>query len=109
MLLAYIKWFCLCFTSKIDILTTSFLFGSLPAELKITIHKGGPGTEPTNYRAICILPAVDKIFERMFNQQMLEYHETQKLLLNRQYGFRFRSNTDNTAVFDFINVAQNKN
>lgn len=59
-----------------------------------------------NYRPICVAPAMGKIIEKIANDQLLDYLESNKILKKRQYGFRDKSNTD-TATFDYTTFIQN--
>lgn len=42
----------------------------------------------TNYRPISLLPVVSKILERCIAERISEYLESNKLLTDRQFGFR---------------------
>ena len=42
----------------------------------------------SNYRLICLLPSVSKIFEKVIFNQMSEYIENNDLIFKKQYGFR---------------------
>lgn len=93
------------------IINKSVSTGTFPEKLKIIkvvpIFKGGKAEDTTNYRPISIPPIMDKIFEKILNQQLMDHIESNKLLHKRQYGFRHKSNTD-TASFDFVTSVQGK-
>lgn len=84
--------------------------GTLAEGMKITkvtpVYKDGDMNDCSNYRPICLLPVINKILERIINEQLLKYLEQNKLLNKYQYGFRQKSDT-NTALFDFTSIIQN--
>ena len=65
----------------------------------IPIHKSGSKTNISNYRPISILPVFSKIFEIIMKNFLMNYLNSQRILNNRQFGFRPGLNT-----FDAINV-----
>lgn len=82
--------------------------GTIPNNMKITkitpVYKEGDPNDCSNYRPICLLPIINKILEKIVNEQLLTYLEENNLY-SHQFGFRKNSNTD-TALFDFITVVQ---
>jgi hypothetical protein len=54
----------------------------------IPIYKADERTHLDNYRPISILPVLSKVFERVVQQQVYDYLEQNKLLSQRQFGFR---------------------
>ena len=71
------------------------------------LKRGCDKTDPSNYRPISIVSAVAKVFEKCINQHIVKYLEVNKLISDRQYGFReSRSTTDLlTCVTDKWNLA----
>ena len=63
------------------------------------IHKGESTTDPNNFRPISILPIPMKIFEKLVHGQVSEFIKANKLLSDRQSGFRKLFSTT-TAVLD---------
>ena len=63
----------------------------------VHVFKGaGERSESTNYRPICLVPIISKIFECFVNQQFLGYLEDNDwLLTDCQYGFRHSRSTGN--------------
>ena len=63
---------------------------SFPNNLKLAdispVHKKGDRTDKTNYRPVSILPAISKIFEKLFFYQIDNFMETK--LSMHQCGFR---------------------
>ena len=59
----------------------------------IPIHKGKDPEKVENYRPISILPALSKVFEKVMNEQLQNYFETNKLLKKNHYGFRKKHST----------------
>lgn len=63
------------------------------------IFKGGDPKAVTNYRPIAVLTAMSKILERILNNRLVNYLESNNLLSKQQYGFRkHRSTTDATLA-----------
>ena len=84
--------------SKIFLL--SYKQGKYPNAWKSAIVQpilkhGCDKTDPSNYRPISIVSAVAKVFEKCVNQHLVNYLETNKIVSDKQYGFRqSRSTTD---------------
>lgn len=53
----------------------------------------GDHDDCANYRPICLLPIINKILEKIANNQLLDYLEENQLLCSQQFGFRQKSNT----------------
>lgn len=83
--------------------------GTIPDNMKITkitpVYKEGDPNDCSNYRPICLLPMINKILEKIINDQLLAYLEENNLIYSHQFGFRKKSNTS-TALIDFITVVQ---
>ena len=59
------------------------------------LKRGCDKTDPSHYQPISIVSAVAKVFEKCINQHIAEYLEINKIISDRQYGFReSRSTTD---------------
>lgn len=71
------------------------------------IYKSGDKKLPSNYRPISILPSISKILEKIINNRLIHYLETNNLLATNQFGFRRGKSTDD-AVFTLTEfVSQN--
>lgn len=66
------------------------------------VHKGGERDRVDNYRPISILPSMSKILERVMNDRLVRFLESQHLLSSSQYGFR-RGRSTGDAVLDLVN------
>ena len=55
-------------------------------------------SKPTNYRPVSVLSAVAKIFEKLISHQLLNYLESNKILVNRQSGFRKKHSTETSLL-----------
>ena len=60
----------------------------------IPIFKTGARDQPGNYRPISLLPILSKVLEKIASFQMREYLENNKLISERQFGFRSGTSTD---------------
>lgn len=97
-------------------LNLSLETNEIPADWKkaiITpIYKSGtPGT-PSNYRPISTLPLTAKLLEKCVHLQLSTYLERNKLLTNKQFGFRSNFSTTKaiaTLLYDiYTNINDNK-
>ena len=77
--------------------------GVFPTKFKlakiIPIHKSGCKTKVSNYRPISILSVFSKIFEIIMKNFLMSYLSKQKILNDRQFGFR-----PGLSTFDAINL-----
>ena len=65
----------------------------------IPIPKPGKDpTSPNNYRSIALTSCVCKTFERMVNERMVWYLESNNILTEYQSGFRKRRSTTDQLV-----------
>ena len=60
----------------------------------IPIHKTGPKEDVNNYRPISILPTVSKIMEKWIHLKFMNYLNDNKLLHEKQSGFRAGHSTE---------------
>ena len=88
------------------ILNQAFTLASFPDECKIArvipLFKSGYQNMPGNYRPISILPAITKIMERIFYNQLYNYLTEYGLLSSAQFGFR-KSHSTATVLLDCTN------
>ncbi len=75
-----------------QIINCSFETGTFPKALKrakvIPIFKKDLPSKTENYRPISILPALSKVFEKLFLNRLLSFFENNNILSPNQYGFR---------------------
>ena len=90
----FIRKFCNEFFSiyLTKILHISFVTGIFPDLCKlakvVTIFKKDDPMDCVNYRPISLLPAFSKHFEKIIYTRMYQFLELNKLIYNRQFGFR---------------------
>ena len=69
-----------------------FSTGTFPAALKRSlvtpIHKGGDRSSVNNYRPISVLTSTSKIIEKILNRRLIYFLNQNKILSDKQYGFR---------------------
>ena len=85
--------------------------GTFPDKLKIAkvipiFKKGGPSLFE-NYRPISLLPAISKVLEKIIALQLSSYFAKNKLLFDKQYGFRPKHSTEHAAL-ELIDRITNK-
>ena len=61
--------------------------------------KKGSKTDPSNYRAISLLPLLSKVFEWVVLDQTEEFLSVNKILYNYQSGFKKNHSTDTCLSF----------
>ena len=76
--------------------------GVIPQCLKIAkivpFFKSGDRSKPTNYRPISLLPAIDKLFEKILYKRVHTFLSKNNTFLKNQFGFRSKlSNVDAIA------------
>ena len=64
----------------------------------IPIHKTGPNEDVNNYRPISILPTVSKIIEKWIHLNFMKYLNDNKLLHEKQSGFRAGHSTESALI-----------
>ena len=67
-------------------------YGEFPDELThadvIPVHKKNEKCDKTNYKPVCILTNISKIYEKLLYNQLLAYSYNYSLLATNQCGFR---------------------
>jgi len=90
------------------IINSSLRNGSFPEVWKkarvVPVFKSGKTSLPENYRPISIVPVLSKILEKAVHHQLSLYLEDNKLLSDRQFGFRHKRSTEmaSTLLCDSI-------
>lgn len=85
-----------------------FITGVFPENLKLAIvvpiNKSGDKLNYDDYRPVSILSVFSKIIEKIIYDRIYKFvNDYLKILYNRQYGFRRRSNTE-TAAIELVNA-----
>ena len=79
--------------------------GYFPEELKIgclsPVYKKGDKLNLENYRPICSLSPLSKIFERIIYNKMIAYIDKNNIMSETQFGFRKKMSTE-TALMKFM-------
>ena len=87
----------------------SFSIEVFPVILKtakvILIHKKNSKLELSNYRPICLLSNIDKIFEKLMHSRPFEFLEEKQILYYRQFWFRKDFST-NSAILTLLESMQ---
>ena len=65
------------------------------------IPKGSPSLNMGDYRPISVLPAPSKVIERLVYNQLVYYLECNRLLDERQHGFR-KGHSTITAILELV-------
>lgn len=74
----------------------------LKRALVLPVFKSGDRASVHNYRPISILTSLSKILEKLLNSRLIKHLNKNKILSDRQYGFRKGLSTEN-AVLDLTN------
>lgn len=62
------------------------------------IFKSGDMTDPCNYRPIAVLPALNKILERVIYDQLMKFLDHHKIIHHHQFGFRKNHSTEQATL-----------
>ena len=86
----------------VHIFNLSFSTGIFPSEMKIAkvipLFKNGNKSDFSNYRPISLLSEFSKILEKLFNERLQQFLNTNNILSNSQYGFRAHMSTVHAAL-----------
>lgn len=58
------------------------------------VYKAGRKDDPQNYRPISLLGSFSKILEKLMNKRLVSFVESNKLISERQFGFRRNRSTE---------------
>ena len=76
----------------LHIMNQSLLQGVFPNELKVAnvipLYKADDPLKFNNYRPVSLLSILSKIFKKAMYNRLTDFLETQKLLMEKQFGFR---------------------
>lgn len=67
------------------------------------MFKSGDRSDINNYRPVSILPALNKVFEKIISFRSINYLETNNLLADQQHGFRAQRSTE-SSILCFVNT-----
>ena len=85
-----------------DIFNFSLNTGIFPDIMKVAkitaIFKKGEKCSISNYRSISVLPYFSKILERIMYNRLYDYFIVNKVLLNKQFGFRAGHSTEHALL-----------
>ena len=89
------------------IFNLSLEMGKFPDALKIAkvtpLYKKGSKDDPGNYRPISVLPVIAKVFEKLVNERLMDFLESNDILYRHQYGFRKRYSTK-LSLINLVNT-----
>ena len=84
------------------LINTSFKNGKFPTLLKlakvIPTYKRGDKSQCTNYRPISLISNISKIIEKIIYKKIYSFLEQNKMLYNRQFGFRNNHSTSHALI-----------
>ena len=85
--------------------------GYFPDNLKLgcitPIFKNGDREKVVNYRPVCTLSPLSKIFEKIVNNRMIDFIDKNNIFSKSQFGFRKNMGTED-ALMDYINHLQSQ-
>ena len=80
-----------------DVFNSFIENGIYPEDFKIArvvaLHKKGPKNIADNYRPISILTQLNKIFEKLLHERLMNFLVEENILTPRQFGYRKKHNT----------------
>ena len=95
------------------IINLSFSTGAFPRRWKnarsVPVHKSGSTSSLGNYRPISILPFLSKIIEKLVHQQLMKFHDENRLLSDFQFGFRPKMSIELAVTLFLDNIRKNVN
>ena len=65
------------------------------------VHKKGPRNIIENYRPICVLPNISKLFDHLIHTRIQNFFTCNDFLSDNQYGFRKNKNTE-LAILELV-------
>ena len=98
-----IKWCAPYIMSPLLNILNAFLkHGSYPKIFKLAkvtaLFKGGIESEADNFRPISVLPVLNKIFEKIIHQQLVDFLNLHDVLSKQQFGFRKGHSTSHAVT-----------
>ena len=97
----------------LHIINHSLITGCIPAIWKlatiVSLHKGGPTSEPSYFRPISVLSVVGKLAEKVVSTQLLDYMTSHHILAPSQYAYRPHHSTEDALIDIVSHVTKNMN
>ena len=62
------------------------------------VYKKGDVNDPNNYRPISLLPIISKVFERLINEQLRDFLESNGIINDSQHGFRRKRSCESALI-----------
>lgn len=88
-------------------ISTSVWPNALKSAEIVPIYKSGNKQLPTNYRPISLISNIAKILEKSIHNRIYNFFNTEKLLSDRQYGFRKKMGTKDAHAFVSNKITEN--
>ena len=93
-----IKWCLPYILAPLVAIFNAFLkLGTYPKIYKLAkvtaLFKGGIDSEVDNYRPISVLPVLNKVFEKIIHNQLIDFLDSHNVLSKNQFGFRRKHST----------------
>ena len=87
-----------------ECINVGFFPDCLKRALVVPIHKKDDKDIPNNYRPISLLPCISKLFEKVIYKRIVDFCKSQKIISEKQFGFRNKHSTQNalTHLTDLI-------
>ena len=97
-----LKWCLRYILSPLVCIFNAFMItGCYPKIFKIAkvsaLFKGGVESEADNYRPISVLPILNKVFEKLLHNQLVQFLDTHGVLSKQQFGFRKKHSTSHAV------------
>ena len=107
-----LKW-CLPYIASLlkNIFNAYLNAGSYPSTFKLAkvtaLFKGGENSDADNYRPISVLPALNKVFEKLLHSQLTLFLDEHNILSKQQFGFRKKHSTSHAVSCLYEKLIQN--
>ena len=83
---------------NISIQTGKFIRCLKTSKVSPIYKNKGSELDVSNYRPISLLSNIDKIFEKLVHERLMNYLTQEKILYNRQFGFRKKHSTIHNLI-----------
>ena len=97
-----LKW-CLPYIASLlkHIFNTYLKAGSYPSIFKLAkvtaLYKGVENVDADNHRPISVLPALNKVFEKLLHSQLTTFLDENNILSKQQFGFKKKHSTSHAV------------
>jgi len=93
-----------------QLVNLSFTSGKFPNMLKVgqitPIFKKNNKQDINNYRPVCVLPILSKVFEKLFLQRLSSFLHKYKILPPTQYGFTKNNNCQYAIMHSLLYITE---